>query len=250
MEIRDTLHTLEPPDLPQHLSPAQAAEMSELLEYLHNRIRALLESVKFKGPSERITLNFEQWQNLLDVQARLAGYLRSIGDPHEPEDGVRAAKSESRRAGTRKRIRTTACQSLVQHQHLDRLPRRDIGSRRRGKRSAHSHRPSPRRSADPAQGSGVTSRPPSPDSRSPTVLPGPPADTSVDRRDERNSGRELGCRDPSRHLLFTACQAGQRRLHEQLETDKAAHRIPRQPEDERRLGNAEPQRLSGLHSNR
>jgi hypothetical protein len=42
--------------------------------------------VKFKGPSERITLNFEQWQNLLDVQARLAGYLRSIGDPHEPED--------------------------------------------------------------------------------------------------------------------------------------------------------------------
>jgi FHA domain len=86
MEIRDTLHTLEPPELPQHLSPAQAAEMSELLEYLHNRIRALLESVKFKGPSERITLNFEQWQNLLDVQARLAGYLRSIGDPHEPEE--------------------------------------------------------------------------------------------------------------------------------------------------------------------
>jgi hypothetical protein len=45
-----------------------------------------LESVKFKGPSERITLNFEQWQNLLDVQARLAGYLRSIGDPHEQEE--------------------------------------------------------------------------------------------------------------------------------------------------------------------
>ena len=65
-----------PPYLPQHLSPAQAAEMSELLVYPHNRIRALLESVKFKGPSERITLNFEQWQNLLDVQARLAGYLR------------------------------------------------------------------------------------------------------------------------------------------------------------------------------
>jgi pSer/pThr/pTyr-binding forkhead associated (FHA) protein len=83
LEIRETLHSLEPPDMPQHLSPAQAAQMSELLEYLHNRIRALLESVKFKGPAERITLNFEQWQNLLDVQARLAGYLRSIGEPHE-----------------------------------------------------------------------------------------------------------------------------------------------------------------------
>jgi pSer/pThr/pTyr-binding forkhead associated (FHA) protein len=86
LEIRETLHSLEPPDLPQHLSPAQAAQMSELLEYLHNRIRALLESVKFKAPAERITLNFEQWQNLLDVQARLASYLRSIGDPHDPED--------------------------------------------------------------------------------------------------------------------------------------------------------------------
>jgi pSer/pThr/pTyr-binding forkhead associated (FHA) protein len=83
LEIRETLHSLEPPDLPQHLGPAQAAQMSELLEYLHNRIRALLESVKFKGPTERITLNFEQWQNLLDVQARLAGYLRSISEPHE-----------------------------------------------------------------------------------------------------------------------------------------------------------------------
>jgi pSer/pThr/pTyr-binding forkhead associated (FHA) protein len=86
LEIRDTLHNLEPPDMPEHLSPAQAAQMSELLEYLHNRIRTLLESVKFKGPSERITLDFEQWQNLLDVQARLAGYLRAIGEPHEPEE--------------------------------------------------------------------------------------------------------------------------------------------------------------------
>ncbi len=87
LEIRDTLHTLEPPGLPQYLGPAQAAQMSELLEYLHNRIRALLESVKFKGPSERITLNFEQWQNLLDVQARLAGYLRAIGEPHPGDEG-------------------------------------------------------------------------------------------------------------------------------------------------------------------
>lgn len=86
LEIRDTLHTLEPPDLPQYLGPAQAAQMSELLEYLHNRIRSLLESVKFKGPTERITLNFEQWQNLLDVQAKLAGYLRAIGEPHHGDE--------------------------------------------------------------------------------------------------------------------------------------------------------------------
>jgi predicted component of type VI protein secretion system len=85
-QIQDTLYALQPPELPEHLSPAQAAQMSELLEYLHIRIRELLESVKFKGPTERVTVNFEQWQYLLDLQARLANYLRAIGDPSELEE--------------------------------------------------------------------------------------------------------------------------------------------------------------------
>ncbi len=83
-EIHETLHTLEPPEIPQHMSPAQAAQFGELLEYLHVRIRELLESVKMKADGERVTLNFEQWQNLLDLQCRIAGYLRTIGDPGAP----------------------------------------------------------------------------------------------------------------------------------------------------------------------
>jgi FHA domain len=82
-DLQNTIYALEPPTLPQKLSPAQAAQFSELVEYLHIRIRELLASVKIKGPSERVTLEYEQWQNLLDLQAQLADYLREIGEPQE-----------------------------------------------------------------------------------------------------------------------------------------------------------------------
>ncbi len=82
-DLQNTLYALEPPELPQRLSPAQAAQLSELIEYLHIRIRELLTSVKIKGPAERVSLDFEQWQNLLDLQSRLADYLREIGEPRD-----------------------------------------------------------------------------------------------------------------------------------------------------------------------
>ena len=81
LDDQATLHALMPPDLPEGLSPGQAAQLSELLEYLHLRIRDLLASVKLKGPTDRVNLEARQWQNLLDIQARLATYLRDIGDP-------------------------------------------------------------------------------------------------------------------------------------------------------------------------
>src|SRR5580765_3560491 len=67
-DLQNTLYALEPPDLPQRLSPAQAAQLSELIEYLHIRIRELLASVKIKSPGDRVSLDLEQWQNLLDIQ--------------------------------------------------------------------------------------------------------------------------------------------------------------------------------------
>ncbi len=81
--MQNTLYAIEPPELPQRLSPAQAAQFSELIEYLHIRIRELLASVKIKSPAERVTLEFEQWQNVLDLQSQLADYLREIGEPRE-----------------------------------------------------------------------------------------------------------------------------------------------------------------------
>lgn len=78
-----TLHTMLPPDLPQRLGPGQAAQLSELLEYLHVRIRDLLASVRMEEATDVVRLNLRQWQSLLDLQARLAVYLREIGEPRE-----------------------------------------------------------------------------------------------------------------------------------------------------------------------
>ncbi len=82
-DLQATIHVLEPPELPSRLSPAQAAQLSELLEYLHIRIRHLLNSVEVDSDEHRVTLEFKRWQHLLDLQARLASYLRHIGDPGE-----------------------------------------------------------------------------------------------------------------------------------------------------------------------
>ena len=82
-DAQATLHTLVPPDLPTGLSPGQAAQLSEMLQYLHLRMRGLIQSVKMKRKSDHVTLDQRQWQNLLDLHDRVAGYLRSIGEPPE-----------------------------------------------------------------------------------------------------------------------------------------------------------------------
>jgi len=81
--VRATLHTLMPPELPGPLSPGQTAQLAELLQYLHLRIRGLIQSVQPKRKSDRVTLEQREWQNLVDLQDRLARYLRSIGEPTE-----------------------------------------------------------------------------------------------------------------------------------------------------------------------
>ena len=82
-DVQATLHTLDTPELPERLTPGQAAQLAEVLEYLHIRIRQLLTSVECDDKTERVTLDLRQWQNLLDLQGKLADYLSSIGDPGE-----------------------------------------------------------------------------------------------------------------------------------------------------------------------
>ena len=79
--LHSTLHIPIPPELPDRLTPGQAAQISEMLEYFHLRTRTLIQSVKFSESSQNVDLNFGQWQELLDIQAQLAEYLRKIGEP-------------------------------------------------------------------------------------------------------------------------------------------------------------------------
>lgn len=82
-DLQATLHSIEPPELPDRMSPGQAAQMAELIEYIHIRIRNLMNSVESEGKGEQVKLDLRQWQALLDLQSRLAEYLRAVSGPHD-----------------------------------------------------------------------------------------------------------------------------------------------------------------------
>jgi pSer/pThr/pTyr-binding forkhead associated (FHA) protein len=80
-EARKALHDSPPPELPERLSPGQAAQLAEVLEYLHVRLRLLIGSVRQEEQSDRVSLDYARWQSLLDLQLRVAGYLKQIAEP-------------------------------------------------------------------------------------------------------------------------------------------------------------------------
>jgi pSer/pThr/pTyr-binding forkhead associated (FHA) protein len=82
-DLQSTLHIPMPPELPTKLSPGQAAQVSEILEYLHLRTRQLVQTAEIDEENAKAVIPLAHWQELLDVQAQLAEYLRAIGDPEE-----------------------------------------------------------------------------------------------------------------------------------------------------------------------
>ena len=73
---------LDPPGLPERLSPGQAAQLSEVLEFFHMHMRRIVSDVEISSRSPMVEMGHEQWQKFLDLQARLAEYLRQIGSPN------------------------------------------------------------------------------------------------------------------------------------------------------------------------
>ncbi|QDS97302.1 FHA domain-containing protein [Adhaeretor mobilis] len=80
-DLQSTLHIPSPPDLPESLSPGQAAQVSELLEYLHLRARQLLQNAVVEENTGRVVIPLAYWQDLLEMQSQLAEYMRRIGEP-------------------------------------------------------------------------------------------------------------------------------------------------------------------------
>jgi hypothetical protein len=78
-EVRSPLLPGGPPPLPDRLSPAQSAELVELLEYVQAVLRAVAEAATPRPGGEAVEIDFVEWQSLLDMQARLAEMLRQIG---------------------------------------------------------------------------------------------------------------------------------------------------------------------------
>jgi pSer/pThr/pTyr-binding forkhead associated (FHA) protein len=69
------------PALPERLSPAQSAELSELLEHVQAVLRRATEGATMRPGAERVEFDFAEWQAVLDLQAELARLLREIGEP-------------------------------------------------------------------------------------------------------------------------------------------------------------------------
>ena len=72
---------LDPPKVPERLSPGQAAQLPEVVEFLHMHLRGIVSDVDINKRKKRVSLTLEQWQKVLDAQARLAEYLQKIGNP-------------------------------------------------------------------------------------------------------------------------------------------------------------------------
>ena len=79
--LHSTLHIPVAPELPAGLSPGQAAQLSEMIEYLHLRSRTLVDSVAIPEGESKFTITVEQWQCILDLQSQLGEYLRKVGEP-------------------------------------------------------------------------------------------------------------------------------------------------------------------------
>jgi hypothetical protein len=79
--VRSPLLPGGPPPLPDRLSPAQSAELAELLDYVQGVLRTATEGAVMRSNAERVELEFPDWQAILDLQARLSQLLREIGEP-------------------------------------------------------------------------------------------------------------------------------------------------------------------------
>jgi pSer/pThr/pTyr-binding forkhead associated (FHA) protein len=71
------------PPLPQKLTPAQAARLSEIFDYLHRGLTAAVENISASEEDHTVRINFNEWQTIQAVQLFLARYTRSIAEPDQ-----------------------------------------------------------------------------------------------------------------------------------------------------------------------
>jgi pSer/pThr/pTyr-binding forkhead associated (FHA) protein len=69
------------PPLPQKLSPAQAARLAEILDYLHKGLTTAVENIEANEEGTEVRIGFSEWQTIQAVQMLLARYARSISEP-------------------------------------------------------------------------------------------------------------------------------------------------------------------------
>ena len=79
--IRALRELNKPPDLPERLSPSQAAQLAELFEYFHARIGEVVNGVNINEKRPAINVDIATWQLILQLYSRLSELIRGISDP-------------------------------------------------------------------------------------------------------------------------------------------------------------------------
>ncbi len=79
--LSDGLAGLDPPKLPERLSPGQAAQLSEVIEYLHLHLRHVINEAEITQRGQSVQLPDNNWQQILELQSRLAEYIDLVGKP-------------------------------------------------------------------------------------------------------------------------------------------------------------------------
>src|SRR5262249_49913679 len=69
------------PPLPQKLTPAQAARIAEILDFLHRGLSTATENIHANEEGTQISISYVEWQKITAVQMLLARYLRAIVEP-------------------------------------------------------------------------------------------------------------------------------------------------------------------------
>ncbi|MBA4189604.1 MAG: FHA domain-containing protein [Planctomycetaceae bacterium] len=69
------------PPLPQKLTPAQAARLAEILDYLHRGLTMAVENIDANEDGTEVRIGFAEWQTVQAVQMLLARYGRSVSEP-------------------------------------------------------------------------------------------------------------------------------------------------------------------------
>lgn len=78
--------TRQLPPLPRKLTPAQAARLAEIIDFLHRGISCATENMRANEDGSEVQLSFVDWQKILAVQMLLARYLRGISEADSLED--------------------------------------------------------------------------------------------------------------------------------------------------------------------
>lgn len=71
------------PPLPQKLTAAQAARLSEIFDYMHRGLTSAVENIDANEDGTEIKIGFNEWQTIQAVQLLLAKYGRAIGEPED-----------------------------------------------------------------------------------------------------------------------------------------------------------------------